>query len=146
MMDPDEIVNRLNLIPHPEGGFYRETFRDDETNGSRAYSTLIYYLLRAGEISRWHRIDAAEIWHFYLGEPLELSTAERDGPSQRHMSRRHILGPDLARGEVLHFAIAKGVWQSARPLGAFSLVGCTVAPGFEFSGFEFAPDGWQPKC
>jgi len=143
MTTPDEIIKWLDLIPHPEGGFYRETFRDSEGSssekGQRAHSTLIYYLLRAGEESRWHRIDAAEIWHFYLGEGLELFTAEENGPAQRH-----VLGPNLERGEMLHFAIAKGIWQSARPLGAFALVGCTVAPGFEFSGFEFAPEGWRP--
>jgi len=139
MIDPDEIVKRLELIPHPEGGFYRETFRDSDSGVARAHSTLIYYLLRAGEESRWHRIDAAEVWHFYLGDPLKLKTAEAGGPA--HI---HILGPDIERGEILHFAVPKGVWQSARPLGAFALVGCTVAPGFEFSGFEFAPCGWQP--
>ena len=139
MMNPDDIVRILDLAPHPEGGFYRETFRDKDGRGSRAHSTAIYYLLRAGEESRWHRIDAAEIWHFYLGEALEILTAEGAGPP-----RRHVLGPDLERGNVLHLAISKGVWQSARPLGAFALVGCTVAPGFEFSGFEFAPEGWLP--
>jgi len=146
MIDPDEIIERLELIPHPEGGFYRETFRDGEiaphgrAGAPRSNSTLIYYLLRAGEESRWHRIDAAEIWHFYLGAPLELHVAESSGPA-----RRHILGRDIAGGEILHFAIAKGLWQRARPLGTFALVGCTVAPGFEFSGFEFAPDGWKPQ-
>ena len=140
MTTPDDIIKTLALIPHPEGGYYRETFRDKEGHGARAHSTLIYYLLRAGEVSRWHRIDAAEIWHFYLGEALELLTSDGDGPADRH-----VLGPDLERGHVLHLAIPKGVWQSARPLGAFALVGCTVAPGFEFSGFEFAPEGWQPS-
>ena len=140
MMNPDEIVKLLDLIPHPEGGFYRETFRDSEGHGPRAHSSVIYYLLRAGEESRWHRIDAAEIWHFYLGDALELSTVEDNNPAQRH-----VLGPDLGRGDVLHLAIPRGVWQSARPLGAFALVGCTVAPGFEFSGFEFAPKGWRPS-
>ncbi len=150
MTNPDEIVKRLDLIPHPEGGFYRETFRDNEGRdrkggdsegrGPRAHSTSIYYLLRVGEKSRWHRIDAAEIWHFYLGEALELLTAEDGGPAQRH-----VLGPNTGQGELLHFAVPKGVWQSARPLGAFALLGCTVAPGFEYSGFEFAPEGWQPK-
>lgn len=139
MNTPDEIVKLLDLVPHPEGGFYRETFRDSEGYGARAYATQIYYLLRAGETSRWHRIDAAEVWHFYLGEPLELLTAEAGGTV-----RRTVLGADLVRGEVLHYAIPKGVWQSARPLGAFALMGCSVAPGFEFSGFEFAPEGWEP--
>jgi len=140
MMNPDEIVKLLDLIPHPEGGFYRETFRDSEGHGPRAHSSVIYYLLRAGEESRWHRIDAAEIWHFYLGDALELFTVEENDPALRH-----VLGPDLGRGDVLHLAIPRGVWQSARPLGAFALVGCTVAPGFEFSGFEFAPKGWRPS-
>jgi predicted cupin superfamily sugar epimerase len=139
MTDPAEIVRTLDLVPHPEGGYYRETFRDEANAGGRAYATHIYYLLRAGEESRWHRIDASEIWHFYLGDPLELFIAEDGAPIRRIM-----LGSDLAGGELLHFAIPKGAWQSARPLGAFALLGCTVAPGFEFSGFEFAPDGWEP--
>jgi len=139
MTDPEEIIRLLGLVPHPEGGHYRETFRDPDGGEARAHSSQIYYLLRAGETSRWHRIDATEIWHFYLGDPLELLTTDGEGPPTRR-----VLGPDLAAGEVLHHAIPKGVWQSARPLGAFALVGCTVAPAFEFSGFEFAPEGWEP--
>ena len=139
MTDADEIIRLLELSPHPEGGFYRETFRDASGESTRAHATQIYYLLRAGEKSRWHRIDATEIWHFYLGAPLELLTS--DGT---RTPDRHVLGPDLAAGEALHHAIPKRIWQSARSLGAFTLVGCTVAPGFEFSGFELAPEGWEP--
>ena len=134
MSDADDIIKRLGLAPHPEGGFYRETFRDVREDGARAHSTAIYYLLREGEISRWHRVDAAEIWHFYSGAPLELFIAETIA-----LPTRYVLGSDIARGETPQIIVPKNIWQSARSLGAFTLVGCTVAPGFEFSGFEFAP-------
>jgi predicted cupin superfamily sugar epimerase len=114
MSDADRLIEALALAPHPEGGHYRESFRD-------ANSTAIYFLLRAGEVSRRHRIDKVEIWHFYKGEPLELIAGEAT----------HILSPDNPQIVVPAF-----VWQSARPLGAYALVGCTVAPPFEFSGFE----------
>ena len=133
MSDADDIIKRLGLAPHPEGGFYRETFRDVREDGARAHSTAIYYLLREGEISRWHRVDAAEIWHFYSGAPLELFIAETIA-----LPTRYVLGSDIARGETPQIIVPKNIWQSARSLGAFTLVGCTVAPGFEFSGFEFA--------
>jgi uncharacterized protein len=135
----DEIIRLLGLAPHPEGGHFVETFRDDETPGGRAASTAIYFLLRAGERSHWHRVDAAEAWHFYAGDPLELTIAEA---GERAASHR--LGSDLAAGERPQAVVPKGVWQSARSLGAWTLVGCTVAPGFEFTGFELAPAGWQP--
>ena len=133
MSDADDIIKRLGLAPHPEGGFYRETFRDVREDGARAHSTAIYYLLREGEISRWHRVDAAEIWHFYSGAPLEIFVGETVASPARH-----VLGSDIARGENPQIVVPKNIWQSARSLGAFTLVGCTVAPGFEFSGFEFA--------
>ena len=133
MNNADDIIERLDLVPHPEGGFYRETFRDVREDGARAHSTAIYYLLREGEISRWHRVDAAEIWHFYSGAPLELFIAETIASPTRY-----VLGSDIARGETPQIIVPKNIWQSARSLGAFTLVGCTVAPGFEFSGFEFA--------
>lgn len=134
MTDADDLVRLLGLEPHPEGGFFRETFRDAHTGG-RAHSTAIYYLLRVGERSRWHRVDAAEVWHFYAGDPLELLLEDGGAVST------HRLGTDVARGERPQAIVPAHVWQSARPLGRFALVGCTVAPGFEFSGFELAPDG-----
>jgi len=138
MSQVDDIIARLNLAPHPEGGCFRETFRDISTTG-RAKSTAIYYLLKAGEISRWHRIDAVEVWHWYAGSSLELSQSiQASGPTA------HILGNDINSGELPQIVVPANVWQSARSLGEWSLVGCTVAPGFEFSAFEMAPQGWAP--
>jgi predicted cupin superfamily sugar epimerase len=139
MMDAlstEEIVRLLDLAPHPEGGFYRQTFRDSRTiDGARGASTAIYYLLPAGEVSAWHRVvDAAEVWPYYAGAPLELVLSE-DGATL--VSYR--LGPALATGERPQCVVPAGVWQSAKSLGAWTLVGCTVAPAFEFSKFELAP-------
>jgi uncharacterized protein len=135
-----EVVRLLGLVPHPEGGFYGETWRDRPPGGGRGASTAIYYLLRAGEVSAWHRVrDAAEVWHFYAGSPLLLSIS-RDGVQVEE----HRLGPDLAAGERPQAVVPAGAWQSARPLGAWTLAGCTVAPAFEFSSFEMAPPGWEP--
>ncbi|MGQ0673706.1 MAG: cupin domain-containing protein [Hyphomicrobium sp.] len=135
----DDVIRRLGLLPHPEGGHYRETFRDTVVRpGGRAASTAIYYLLKAGELSRWHRVDAAECWHWYAGAPLALSIAPPDGPSVTHR-----LGNDLAAGDRPQAVVPPGHWQQARSLGEFTLVGCTVAPGFEFAGFELAPDGMK---
>ncbi len=136
----EDIIRALHLAPHPEGGYYRETFRDPRGDAKgRAVSTAIYYLLPAGQSSAWHRVDAAEIWHFYAGAPLELSICEAGGAPQRLR-----LGPDIVAGERPQFVVPAGVWQAARSLGAYTLVGCTVAPGFEFSGFELAPGGVLP--
>jgi len=137
-MNADDVIRLLDLKPHPEGGFFRETFRDIGEAGGRSRATAIYYLLRAGEISRWHRIDAAEIWHWYAGDPLELKVREASG------LKSWLLGPRLTEGQIPQAVVPLRCWQSARSLGAYSLVGCTVAPGFEFSGFELAPVGWQP--
>ena len=137
-MTADEIIRALDLKPHPEGGYFRETFRDDASPNGRAYSTAIYYLLRAGEVSRWHRVDAAEVWHWYAGEALALSILTQLGV--QHVT----LGPRLDRGERPQAVVPAHHWQSARPLGAFALVGCTVAPGFEFASFEIAPPNWTP--
>jgi len=137
-MSPDDIIKALDLKPHPEGGYFRESFRDEGEADGRAYSTAIYYLLRAGEASRWHRVDAAEVWHWYAGETLALSIVTDLGV--QHVT----LGPRLDRGERPQAVVPAHHWQSARPLGAFALAGCTVAPGFEFSGFEMAPPGWMP--
>jgi len=135
----DEIIATLGLQPHPEGGCYIETFRD--ANGSeRGHSTAIYYLLKAGERSHWHRVkDAAEVWHFYAGSPLRLRLA-KDGEAMREV----ILGVDLRNGERPQAVVVANEWQSAESLGDFTLIGCTVAPGFEFSKFEMAPPGWEP--
>jgi uncharacterized protein len=136
----DEVVRRLDLRPHPEGGFYRETFRDERRDGAgRAASTAIYYLLGTGDVSEWHRVDAAEIWHFYAGAPLVL-TMSPDG----HDAAAHHLGPDLLSGQRPQLVVPAGWWQTATSLGAWTLVGCTVAPGFRFEGFELAPPGWRP--
>jgi len=135
----EEIVRLLGLAPHPEGGFYRETFRAAAPDGGRGTSTAIYYLLRRGEVSAWHRTDADEVWHHYAGAPLELSLSP-DG-RQRSAAR---LGPDLAAGERPQRVVPAGAWQSARSLGDWTLVGCTVAPAFQFAGFEMAPAGWEP--
>ena len=137
-MTAGEVVRLLGLEPHPEGGFYRETFRAPAQPGGRAASTAIYYLLREGEVSAWHRVDADEVWHWYAGSPLELTLSE--GGRDRSAVR---LGPDLAAGERPQAVVPAGVWQTARSRGAWTLVGCTVAPAFEFSGFEMAPAGWE---
>lgn len=136
----EEIVRLLELSPHPEGGFYRETFRDPSPSGGRGHSTAVYYLLRRGESSAWHRVtDAAEVWHFYAGAPLAL-TLWSEG-SGRETVR---LGADLVAGERPQALVAAGVWQAAQSLGDWTLVGCTVAPAFEFASFEMAAPGWEP--
>lgn len=138
-MSPDAIIRALDLKPHPEGGHYRETFRDTPPGGGRGAMTAIYYLLQAGEVSAWHRVDAAEIWHFHAGSPLRLSLS-RDGRSSETVD----LGPDVTAGERPQAVVPPSCWQSATSLGAWTLVGCTVGPAFEFSGFELAPRGWAP--
>ena len=135
----EDIIRLLELQPHPEGGHYRETHRDPEGHGDRAHSTAIYYLLARGEVSRWHRVDACEIWHWHMGAPLELLIETPEGV------RRDVLGTGLHRGERPQVIIPKLCWQSARSLGDWTLVGCTVAPAFEFSGFDLAPPGWSPE-
>jgi predicted cupin superfamily sugar epimerase len=138
-MDADRIIAELGLVPHPEGGHYRETFRDTRSGDGRAHSTAIYFLLKAGEISRWHRVDAVEIWHWHAGAPLLLTTAP---PGGRKTELR--LGPAVLAGERPQGIVEKGHWQQARSLGDWTLVGCTVAPGFEFAGFELAAEGFEP--
>jgi len=136
----EEIIARLGLMPHPEGGHYVETFRDSE-DGGRGHSTAIYFLLRSGESSAWHRVrDAAEVWHHYAGAPLALDMAAPGGTGAVSL----VLGTDLAAGERPQHVVPAGWWQSARSLGAWTLAGCTVAPGFDFSAFEMAAPGWQP--
>jgi predicted cupin superfamily sugar epimerase len=135
----DQIIARLGMRPHPEGGHYVETFRAPDS--ARGASTAIYFLLKAGERSHWHKvIDADEFWHYYAGAPLELSLSE-DGRS----TRRIRLGIDFDVGEQPQAVVPRGVWQAACSLGAWTLVGCTVAPGFLFEQFEMAPPGWEPS-
>jgi predicted cupin superfamily sugar epimerase len=133
------IIARLELKPHPEGGHYRETFRDPRPDAEgRARSTAIYFLLARGERSHWHRIDAVEIWHYYAGHALTLQIADENGKCSVR------LGPDLAAGEVPQAIVPAQAWQAAESAGDWTLVGCTVAPGFEFAKFELAPKGWEP--
>ena len=134
-----EIIRRLELRPHPEGGHYRETFRDSVGTNGRARSTAIYFLLARGERSHWHRIDAAEVWHYYAGDALTLQIAN-DG-CRGHTVR---LGPDIAAGERPQAIVPASAWQSAESTGDWTLVGCTVAPGFEFAKFELAKPDWSP--
>lgn len=138
-LSADDVIALLDLRPHPEGGHYRETFRDAAEVAGRAASTAIYFLLRAGEVSRWHRVDAAEAWHWHAGSPLVLEIA---GPGAAAVLQR--LGCDLAAGQRPQAVVPAGHWQSARSEGEWTLVGCTVAPGFEFAGFALAAEGQQP--
>jgi uncharacterized protein len=148
-VDAAEIIDLLGLIPHPEGGWYRETWRatpitgspeSPESPGERAAGTAIYFLLIAGEVSHWHRVDAAETWHFYAGAPLEVWIST-DGEDRE----LHLLGLDLMGGERPQVVVPPGAWQSASTRGDFTLVGCTVVPGFTFDAFELAPEGWEPR-
>jgi predicted cupin superfamily sugar epimerase len=135
-----DIIARLGLKPHPEGGHYRETFRDGRVDGNgRSVSTAIYFLLARGERSHWHRIDAVEIWHYYGGSALILEIADDQGQCSVR------LGSDLAAGEQPQAIVPAHAWQAARSTGDWTLVGCTVAPGFDFATFELAPQGWTPS-
>ncbi|MBY2984820.1 cupin domain-containing protein [Rhizobium leguminosarum] len=138
-MSPEDIIRELGMQPHPEGGWYVQTFRD-ATGGERGHSTAIYYLLTRGQRSHWHRVhDAVEVWHYYAGAPLSLHRSE-DGTASQTLT----LGTNLSAGERPQAIIPANWWQSAETLGDFTLVGCTVSPGFEFSSFEMAPPGWKP--
>ena len=134
-----DIIRALTLSPHPEGGHYRETFRDPRIIAGRAASTSIYFLLARGERSHWHRIDAVEIWHYYAGAALKLEVV--DGAKEEIVR----LGANIHGGEVPQFTVPARAWQAAESLGDWTLVGCTVAPGFSFDGFELAPAGWSPS-
>ena len=135
-----DIITRLDLKPHPEGGHYRETFRDSsvDTDG-RSRSTAIYFLLARGERSHWHRIDATEVWHYHAGDALTLRIADGGG------TRSITLGPDIAVGAVPQAIVPARAWQAAESTGDWTLVGCTVAPGFEFASFELAQADWEPE-
>lgn len=169
-LDADEVIAHFDLAPHPEGGYFRETYRDAETQADtgRAHSTAIYYLLKQGQKSHWHRVDAAESWHFYGGAPLRLSLyhesahayepAEEQGGVKRfllagaelclHGDQAGAVEDHITQAMTLpitpQLVIPKGFWQMAEALGPWTLVGCVVAPGFEFSGFELAPPEWHP--
>jgi len=131
----EDVIAKLGLAPHPEGGWYAETFRDAEEIGGRPASTAIYYLLAAGQVSAWHRVkDATEVWHYYAGAPLRLSLTALEGGAVKSQ----VLGPDLAAGHRPQAICPRGVWQSAVSLGPWTLCGCTVSPGFRFESFELA--------
>ncbi|MEM6664835.1 MAG: cupin domain-containing protein [Pseudomonadota bacterium] len=139
MKSAAEIIRLLDLKPHPEGGHYRETFRDPMASDGRSVSTAIYYLLDLGDVSAWHRVDATEVWHWYAGAPLALTLSPNG-----HDATAHRLGPALETGERPQVIVPAGHWQTAESLGHWTLVGCTVAPGFQFEGFEMAPPDWRP--
>ncbi|PJG46919.1 cupin [Sphingobium sp. LB126] len=133
------LIRSLDLSPHPEGGWYRETWRADAGPGTRASGTAIYFLLEAHQQSHWHRVDADEHWFWHAGAPLILSVAEEGGPV-----REWLLGGDVIAGQRPQGLVPAHHWQAARPMGGWTLVSCTVVPGFEFSGFTLAPEGWSP--
>ena len=132
------MIERLGLTPHPEGGWYRETWRAPAIHGARSAGTAIYYLLAAGDRSHWHRVDAAEAWHHYAGDPLALAVADETAHTV------HELHGSLLDERRPQAVVPAGAWQAARPLGSWSLVGCTVSPAFDFAGFELASVGWTP--
>ena len=135
------MIEALALVPHPEGGWYRETWRAEAAlpNG-RACATSILFLLEAGQRSHWHRVDAGELWLFQAGAPLELSVAA-DGRGGETVT----LGPDPLAGETPQHLVPPGAWQSAQAsVNGWTLVACVVAPGFEFSAFDLAPPDWSP--
>ncbi|MBU7581228.1 MAG: cupin domain-containing protein [Porphyrobacter sp.] len=138
------LIEQLGLSAHPEGGWYKETWRGEPGADGRASGTAIIFLLRAGEASHWHTVDAAELWLWQAGDPVELRlSASDEGPA-----RSVILGSDVAAGQALQGLVAPGEWQAARPYGSavhgYSLVSCVVVPGFDFAGFRLAPPGWEP--
>jgi predicted cupin superfamily sugar epimerase len=138
-MTADEIIQLLDLAPHPEGGWYRQTWVADTSDDARPTGTCIYFLLKAGERSHWHRVDADEIWLFHAGDPLVLSVAESDaGPTVQS-----VLGPDLGSGARPQLIVSNGHWQAARSTGDWTLVSCTVSPGFRFDGFDLAAPGFD---
>lgn len=141
MSEARAIIERLGMRPHPEGGHFVETWRDRPADGSRGVGTSILFLLQEHEHSHWHRVDAAECWHWHAGAPLVLRLSA-DGGGQE----AKLLGVDFAAGQTPFALVPKGVWQAAAPVGGWTLVGCTVSPAFEFAGFELAPPGWEPAA
>ena len=138
-MGVGEIIRLLDMKPHPEGGYYAETFRDQDRGDGRAHCTAIYFLLGADDVSAWHKVDATEIWLWQAGAPLTL-TLSADGKT----ASAQRLGPNLRSGERPQLIVEAGHWQTAESVGAWTLVSCVVAPGFDFAGFEMAPDDWRP--
>lgn len=137
----EHLIDQLNLARHPEGGWFVETYRHAPGDGTRGACTAIYYLLQSGEVSAWHRVtDADELWHWYAGAPLTLEIAAPDGGG----AVSHTLGPAVTDGQRPQILVPANAWQSARSQGDWTLVGCTVAPAFDFAAFEMAPDGWSP--
>ncbi|MEM9140792.1 MAG: cupin domain-containing protein [Pseudomonadota bacterium] len=139
MQSAKSLIAMLELAPHPEGGWYRETWRAPADAGTRAAGTAIYYLLEAGDVSHWHRVDAAEIWHWYAGAPLSITISPNG-----HDAESALLGPEIAASQRPQRIVPAGAWQTATSMGAWTLVGCTVSPAFEFEGFEMAPEDWRP--
>ena len=138
MPTADQIIAALNLAPHPEGGWYRQTWAAEPVNG-RPSGTCIYFLLKSGQSSHWHRVDAAEIWLYHAGAPLVLSrAATTQGPATETT-----LGPDILAGQSPQLIVAPNHWQAARTTGDWTLVSCTVSPGFLFEAFELAPKGFK---
>lgn len=138
------LIATLDLSPHPEGGWYRETWRAPAAPGKRAAATTILFLLEAGQSSHWHRVDAAEIWLWHGGDALDLRIAAHD----RAASETVRLGPDFATGQTVQAVVPEQHWQAASPAPdgphGYTLVSCVVAPAFEFTGFTLAPPGWEP--
>ena len=140
MTDPRRLIDALELEPHPEGGWYRETWRAEAEAGGRAAATAILFLLEKGQRSHWHKVDATELWLFHAGSALSLRTATDDsGPV-----RATRLGGDVLAGEHPQIRVAPGQWQAAEADQGWALVSCVVSPGFEFAGFTLAPPGWAP--
>jgi predicted cupin superfamily sugar epimerase len=136
MRPGESLISALNLEPHPEGGWYRRTWVAEAPEGIRPIGSAIVYLLLEGETSAPHRIDATEIWHFYAGDPLEHTREWTDGRTQTV-----VMGPDVTAGQLPQVVVEQGIWQSARPLGRYALIGATVSPAFTFEGFEVRQDG-----
>ncbi len=140
MAEARDIIEALDMMPHPEGGWYKETWRADAPAGQRATGTAIYYLLEGHDVSHWHKVDATEIWHWYAGGPLSLALSP-DGLASHAL----VLGPEVLAGQRPQVIVPTDCWQCAASLGAWTLVGCTVSPGFSFSGFTLAPPDWRPS-
>jgi predicted cupin superfamily sugar epimerase len=142
MHTAQEVIQKLNLSPHPEKGWYIQTFEDADKTNNRSHSTAIYYLLEKGVVSHWHRVlDATEIWHYYGGAPLKLSLSHNDGKPVK----QQLLGPDIFNNQLPQIIVEKGEWQRAESLGDWTLIGATVAPAFIYEVFEMAPPGWEPN-
>ncbi len=137
-MTAQAIIAHLGLQPHPEGGWYRQTWAGPLIAG-RASGTAIHFLLKAGERSHWHRVDADEIWLYHAGAPLTLSLAQTLAGPTRHL----VVGPQVLAGQSPQAVVPAGQWQAAETTGDFTLVSCTVSPGFRFEGFELAAPGFE---